>query len=783
MEVILVYIAYENDLIRQEMKISSITEIKEYSNIGVVLGDWKTTKEFQFEPHLKMKIGNCNRNLDIAIRMTAEEKEKIDFIQFGQTSAQICCDLKNNYYFVPMVHWNKKWNGELERESQATYYTTIGMMEIKVAYKNGEEEKRVLVSITDKENYQKLLDDLIEVQIELVMDKYSGIGIDIQNKEGTSNKPENKELKSVERVFKELKNKIEQLEQVIHRIEKRPEHDLIQTYGKVSAQKIKHITNRTIVEKMVYQKPRVNAIVYEESNNIYEHRMLLFYLTRMQKLISKMEKMEDNILKRQIKEIATLLKDDYDYHIVSSNEEVSSNKEKNKIAKAKKGKVEEKKELENKKKKDWIQLSNKIETLLKSKIFQGLKVQKESLHKTNLFVDHSDYKLAYRIMSERKELVQTVEFDTTPKFPIAKLWKLYEYWCCIKLLSLFIRTYSFTFELAVSKEQNNKSWTNLQQYIGEVLHSGTFYGTEFVLKSQDLGMEVTLFFNCEFSIKNIQKQYLPFKSNGKSSLHPDIVLKIKYKNNEEKLFCMDAKYRSDSERSSLEKKSEINAGMYDWYTDICEVALQKYFIELGNGYKEITGSFILHSNVNLENAKILDEFKFDPKGYYGAKAEKIVDEYERIHRATGRIKKLNETFTKEAQNWAKERMDSNENENRIGSIAVFPNNDTYLKNLIRMIMEQHFDLNLGQCWICGNRNIGKKELVVAEPIPITNGVKQYVTCTKCGEFWVITYCYHCYAKNKHKRTLIKHSLNYHEDLSFNDKNSWNVVCPWCSGHL
>ena len=163
-----------------------------------------------------------------------------------------------------------------------------------------------------------------------------------------------------------------------------------------------------------------------------------------------------------------------------------------------------------------------------------------------------------------------------------------------------------------------------------------------------------------------------------------------------------------------------------------------------------------------------------------------MEEYERIHRVIGRIGRLNETFTKEAEEWAKERENSNENENRIGSVAILPSNDIYLKNLIRMIMEQYFDLNLYQCWICGSRNIGENKPVEVTdiPIPYTNSMKQYVSCNKCKEFWVKT---HCYVKNcnsrKYNKPLIKHSLNYHEDLSFDDKNSWNVVCPWCYGHF
>jgi len=456
--------------------------------------------------------------------------------------------------------------------------------------------------------------------------------------------------------------------------------------------------------------------------------------------------------------------------------------EKFKILKSQKQKIERLADVNSDKQKltqSWKRVKEKLNSLKGSKIFRDVVIKNETLKKTNLFSWNRDYANAYKLIKSYNKILERVSLYGKNSFSVGKLSQLYEYWCCIKILSVFIQDFSFEFKGGLNLD-NKSSWDNLRQFISDTMKQGVFSNIEFKLYSPYLKIEIKLLYNCEIKLDNkylVSKGYLPYNNLNKQHLIPDIVLKIKRDKGNEKIFCIDAKYRTSKESS---KQNPLS----DWYKDICEVALQKYIIEVGNGnkeYKKIEASYIIHSDNKLKSKNLPYNESFlykgnyllcNPQCYYGARPELIVNEYRKIYHNN---KNNLENFTNKAIEWAKFKREVDNNETRLGSIMVLPDNDVYLKNLIRLIMEHYFEVYREICWMCGSKN-----LEIEKKKTKSNYDKWHITCDNCKEFWVQTHCSNrkCPSHNYNK-SIVKHSFNFYDQNDYGNKSSWNVHCPFC----
>ena len=253
-----------------------------------------------------------------------------------------------------------------------------------------------------------------------------------------------------------------------------------------------------------------------------------------------------------------------------------------------------------------------------------------------------------------------------------------------------------------------------------------------------------------------------FAKNGKptSILRPDIIMSLN-----DHIFVMDVKYRRQD--------------MYNGIKDMCEVAFQKYILELENGldaYQElgiknwnnrIEGSFIIHSNISNKRNYENKRNQYNTNLYLGMHIDenfkniwaKEIDYDEKVVIVKDKFKA-----------WCKWMPGiNNNNENRLGILSVTPEmNNLYY--LIQMLMEKYCCIYKEKCWMCGEK-ISKKD--IKKKILSSGYEKYHITCPGCKRFWVQTHC----RNSRCHMTLCKHSKNYYASVS-----DWNVECPACRNY-
>ena len=193
----------------------------------------------------------------------------------------------------------------------------------------------------------------------------------------------------------------------------------------------------------------------------------------------------------------------------------------------------------------------------------------EPLHASNLFSKHPNYRRAYKLMKTQEKQFAGIDLWKTGSLVVGKTEGLYELWCLLKILAIWIHDYDFTL-VSHSTEELSKQLT---QYLRskEKDSEETQVPDTFVLQKKTglfKGMQLRLDYD-----------------KKRMGLQPDYFLEISYQD-KTRQFCMDAKYRNYA-KDQMTKDS--------WYLDLFEVALHKYLFRLGKDTK-IEGSYILHSD-------------------------------------------------------------------------------------------------------------------------------------------------------------------------------------------
>ena len=429
----------------------------------------------------------------------------------------------------------------------------------------------------------------------------------------------------------------------------------------------------------------------------------------------------------------------------------------------------------------WDALIKRMEKLGDSKELSHIPLSRENLRCTNIFASNSKYHAMYQLMRQASEFAQEIYYDEMDDIPILKLEQLYERWCLVKLLHIFVSDYGFEFLDDTGKGNRNSSKKQLYKYISQLLKNGTFKDSVFRLKGrlydvsrkmEDDEMQVDIYYNHEFILgDNVDwtEDMIPEGGRPKQKLIPDFYVRMTY-GGQTKHFCLDAKYRT---RNNLTGEN----GSRRWYSDLMTVALQKYIVELSQ-VQPIDGSFILHSNAYSCVGKWAYQDR-NPHAYCGQRLESLWAEYNKYLTVPSDVRDMliseqaRRFFTENAQGDFYEEEDGPVidtrqyiNDNRIGSYYLLPGKDIYLRVWITMIMEHYFGVYDAMCWDCGHR-------VKIGDIAYKNTEHYVVNCPECGTVWVRNFCTH------DGRPIGKHIINYY--AMADGGNKWNRVCPKCHG--
>lgn len=392
----------------------------------------------------------------------------------------------------------------------------------------------------------------------------------------------------------------------------------------------------------------------------------------------------------------------------------------------------------------WRDLEERIDRLIRSSPILCAVGTGERLRASNLFLKHPDYRCAYLLMRKNEKQLVGIDLWAKSVFRVGRTHQLYEVWCLLKILSIFIVDYSFTLC------QPEGGIADLSQLIEQYLRDGKLNGRSFVLELRQgrlAGMRVQLDYDAE-------------KDAGDGgNLRPDYFLKISTvdvaavrwgnKSGVERGFCLDAKYRNYAPAQQTK---------WTWYEDLLEVAWDKYIVRLGRG-TQVDGSYILHSDAQSSLPEIKKYFWPGRGGECGDVREYLFKRCQTPH-----IQERRSMLQKELGD-----LESC----RIGAVCFTPSSDSAadaaFRGLLQMIMEHYFKLYRYKCWNCGSEDLDIQELETAG-----GNEKYHVVCRKCRRFWVETHCWSC--KGEKSQKLGKHLYNYYQSQP---GNPWDVICPVC----
>jgi len=776
-DVILVYVDYDKqgNLTDGELPVKKIIEVElsDYPTF-VNLGGWSDGGELLFQPYLKAKVDEEYKNVDIAIKVAPGLDKEIVCITTAQKGFryQKYENVETGVvYYIPPRKWKLSGcNKNVQEITMGQHYTTIGSEMIQMILVNGQKESMVLISkISDEEKdfYKEIVLDLISMEQQLCMDNNSSMSMAI---------------KWSDQLYQETERFIKEFCDAFWALERVPRPDLKPFQDKRPFHKIKKISSQALLEHQLFHKEKVSAISYREDFDTFEHRVIKTYIKRLKGMVKIRQKMEVTALENERSRLQSSLnfgKGELGNQIEKPNmedagfyTEIWNNR---KICMDLSAQLKR----EGTRERKWEKLEQILREMENCTLMRGVKDIQTPIRSSNLFSFHPLYQKVYAVMMKHgKELsgIDYYSFDKEDEFSVSRLSELYESWCCLKLIFLFVQNYGF--HLVDGEHTVSASGTEaLKKHIHNVLDGrNTLSGTRFDLVYRDTkgsDLKVSIWYDREIRIdrKKLQEKNI-YAKRKRGRLRPDIILKVR-SNQEERLFVLDAKYRISQN--------------YDGIKDLCEVAFQKYTLELGYGmdFKEefgencrmISGSFILHSNsstavhIHRDSRDKKVDVEYDPKNYLGAYIDELGEEWIQ----EGKLAKW-EVSESKFREWIPWSRGGDNNENKLGILVVNPRNNK-LPYLVQMIMEEQFGLYQSRCWICGS------EVSVERKYTESGYWKYYITCLnpECNKFMVETHCRNRSCRSLEKHTpLGKHTENYYAVMkSTRRKSCWNVSCPKC----
>ena len=321
---------------------------------------------------------------------------------------------------------------------------------------------------------------------------------------------------------------------------------------------------------------------------------------------------------------------------------------------------------------------DKIDKLLNLNFIKDIKIQKDILKPTQVFINDFSYNKVFRELKKLNKKVRFLDSVSPDMYFLKSTADIYENWCLYKIVNILINELGW--------KLNNKE--SVLKDIDKLLkHTGKF-------NKPCVKIEL------EHNIKNNEKITLDLIYEGKIYYDenkyktPDFQFIFKSTSIGEKRIYLDAKYRNYKEQGSSMFLKDIN-----------NVAIGKYYVPFVGTPNNSAVSFIVHSDK--------DE-KFECFG-----GNHIIEDYQ-----IKDIKKYNILLN-----------DAVKNNHRFGAFYLLPSYSFNINKFLRMIMEYHLEL-YNICWRCGE----VEDIKVEDKKTAGGYTKYHFTCNKCNEFWVKNHC-------------------------------------------
>ena len=324
------------------------------------------------------------------------------------------------------------------------------------------------------------------------------------------------------------------------------------------------------------------------------------------------------------------------------------------------------------------QTLDKIDKLLNLKFIRDVKIQKDILKPTQVFINDFSYNKVFRELKKLNKKVRFLDSVSPDMYFLKSTADIYENWCLYKIVNILINELGW--------KLNNKE--SLLKDIDKLLkHTGKF-------NKHCVKIEL------EHNIKNNEKITLDLIYEGKIYYDenkyktPDFQFIFRSRTIGEKRVYLDAKYRNYKEQGSSMFLKDIN-----------NVAIGKYYVPFIGTPNNSEVSFIVHSDKNE---------KFECFG-----GNHIIENYQ-----IKDIKKDNVLL-----------KDAVKNNHRFGAFYLLPSYSFNINKFLRMILEYHLGM-YNICWSCGE----VEDIKVEEKKTAGGYTKYHFTCNKCNEFWVKNHC-------------------------------------------
>ncbi|KPI55193.1 hypothetical protein KW94_04140 [Clostridioides difficile] len=321
----------------------------------------------------------------------------------------------------------------------------------------------------------------------------------------------------------------------------------------------------------------------------------------------------------------------------------------------------------------------KIDTLLQLKIMKNIKIKKDLLKPTQIFINNFSYNKVFKELKNLDKKVRFLDSISPDMYFLKTTSNIYENWCLYKIVSVLINDLGWNL---TNKENVLISIDKLLKYTN---------------KFDKPSVEIEL----EHKINNNEKLYLTLIYEGKIYYEknkyktPDYQFIFKSNKINEKKVYLDAKYRNYYEQ-----------GLTLFTEDINSVAIGKYHIPYMDTSNEAIASYIVHSH----KSSIFNTFG----------GNHIID---------------NDGYIKEIEVNSGNHSDSIKNNHRFGSFCLVPSQTYNINKFLKLILEYHLDM-YDICWNCGEiEDISRKAKTTKG-----GNIKYYYTCNNCSEFWVKNHC-------------------------------------------
>lgn len=271
-EIVLVYMKYDHGT--KTWKLCAEADPSDYPP-SVKAGPWSDGGEILTLTHLQAKIHDEYQNVDIALKMTAEQARLVETVTTeprGYLYERYPDPEKGLTYFAPP-------------RQGIGHYTASGSETIQILFTDGRKEQMTLtarIAEDEKDFYRELVFDLISMDQQLCMDDKSPMSMAIEWSKNLYDQTE----KLVDRTYR-----------AFSLLEKKAVPELKPFRTKTSFRKIKKMTSRALIEHEIFHKDKVSAISYREDLDTFEHRVIKTHLRRLRELVQIRQEMEFLALK------------------------------------------------------------------------------------------------------------------------------------------------------------------------------------------------------------------------------------------------------------------------------------------------------------------------------------------------------------------------------------------------------------------------------------------------------------------------------------------------------